>query len=256
MSAKGEIGMMPDAAIFADTQAEPESVYKWLEWLEKELPFPVYRVTHGSLTDQITTVQKSKTGMLLRNSIPVFVDSGNGKVGKVLRDCTSDFKIGPLLKKQKELAGVERGQKEITVTSWIGISKDEIQRMKESRVRWCQHRWPLIELGMDRRDCKKWMAENGYPEPPRSACSYCPFHSDREWRRLKLEEPEEFWEAVRVERAMQKLHCENAELPGALRGVPYLHRSLKPLDEIDFSSDVEKGQMTFWQEECDGVCGV
>jgi 3'-phosphoadenosine 5'-phosphosulfate sulfotransferase (PAPS reductase)/FAD synthetase len=45
MAARGEIGPMPKAAIFADTQAEPESVYRWLDWLEKQLPFPVHRVT-------------------------------------------------------------------------------------------------------------------------------------------------------------------------------------------------------------------
>lgn len=32
MAAAGEITPMPQAAIFADTQAEPASVYKWLDW--------------------------------------------------------------------------------------------------------------------------------------------------------------------------------------------------------------------------------
>ncbi len=40
MAANNEITPMPDAAIFADTQAEPSSVYEWLDWLEKQLPFP------------------------------------------------------------------------------------------------------------------------------------------------------------------------------------------------------------------------
>jgi hypothetical protein len=44
MAAKGELTPMPVAAIFADTQGEPQSVYKWLDWLENQLPFPVYRV--------------------------------------------------------------------------------------------------------------------------------------------------------------------------------------------------------------------
>jgi hypothetical protein len=33
MAAHGEITPMPVAAIFADTQAEPASVYRWLDWL-------------------------------------------------------------------------------------------------------------------------------------------------------------------------------------------------------------------------------
>ena len=40
MAAAGEITPMPTCAIFADTQDEPASVYKWLDWLEPKLPFP------------------------------------------------------------------------------------------------------------------------------------------------------------------------------------------------------------------------
>ena len=34
MAANGEVGPMPMAAIFSDTQAEPKEVYDWLNWLE------------------------------------------------------------------------------------------------------------------------------------------------------------------------------------------------------------------------------
>ncbi len=51
MAKHGEIAPMPDCAIFADTQAESTKLYDWLAWLEKELPFPVYRVTEGNLTE-------------------------------------------------------------------------------------------------------------------------------------------------------------------------------------------------------------
>lgn len=32
MAGKGELTPMPDFAVFADTQAEPADVYKWLDW--------------------------------------------------------------------------------------------------------------------------------------------------------------------------------------------------------------------------------
>ena len=51
MAAKGEITPMPDFAVFADTQAEPKQVEDWLEYLQCLLPFPVYVVTNGSLTN-------------------------------------------------------------------------------------------------------------------------------------------------------------------------------------------------------------
>lgn len=49
MAAKGELEPMPDCAIFADTGYEPEGVYEHLNWLEKQLPFPTYRVTQGNI---------------------------------------------------------------------------------------------------------------------------------------------------------------------------------------------------------------
>lgn len=54
MAAHGEIGPMPDAAIFADTGAEPLSVYEHLRWLKSanlNLPFPIIEVGHGNLND-------------------------------------------------------------------------------------------------------------------------------------------------------------------------------------------------------------
>ena len=53
MAAHGEITPMPDCAIFADTQWEPRGVYQWLSWLETQLPFPVHRVTAGSVRDAV-----------------------------------------------------------------------------------------------------------------------------------------------------------------------------------------------------------
>ena len=41
MIEKGEVPMV-DAAIFSDTFGEPKAVYEWLEWLKKQLSFPIY----------------------------------------------------------------------------------------------------------------------------------------------------------------------------------------------------------------------
>ena len=105
MAAKGEIGPMPDFAVFADTQAEPTGVYKWLDWLETQLPFPVIRVTKGSLTEETLKVrvkEKSKYGngiTYLRTNIPVYGLMPNGEVRNAVgRSCTADFKVAPILK--------------------------------------------------------------------------------------------------------------------------------------------------------------
>ena len=49
MAAHGEIGPMPDCAIFADTGWEPKAVYEHLAWLGSlnVLPFPIHIVSAG-----------------------------------------------------------------------------------------------------------------------------------------------------------------------------------------------------------------
>lgn len=257
MAAAGEVMPMPTAAIFADTQAEPPNVYRWLHWLEKRLPFPVHRVTAGSLTENmLSTKNNRKTGKpYYSNLLPAFILNGDGTRGQVARHCTSDYKIIPIRRLARKLGGVKRGQKTIGIIQWIGISLDEIRRMKPSRDAWCQHRWPLVEKRMTRLLCLDWMRERGYPDPPRSACIYCPYRRNPEWRRLQLDEPESFAEAVRVEKALQDLHL-RISANGKIKGTPYLHEDRIPLGSVNFTSDRERGQLPLWEDECEGMCGV
>jgi 3'-phosphoadenosine 5'-phosphosulfate sulfotransferase (PAPS reductase)/FAD synthetase len=257
MAARGEVTPMPDFAVFADTQAEPAEVYKWLDWLETQLPFPVYRVTKGSLTDDSLKVHlKEKTQQTyLRRLIPVFGVKTNGEVTAALgRSCTADYKIAPILKFIKEKCEIKYGQKDITVTQWIGISYDEMQRAKLPGNAWTQHRWPLIEKRMRRSQCLDWMKSNGYPEPPRSACYYCPFHSKEEWNRLKKFDPVHFNLAVKFDEELREKTKEHSD---GLKMEVYLHRSCKPLKDIDFDSDTDKGQQEWdFTSECEGMCGL
>ena len=254
MAAKGEITPMPTAAIFADTQDEPDSVYQWLGWLTKQLPFPVITVTAGRLSDDVLRFRTSrKGGVYTRTNLPFHTLSANGERGMIrTRGCTADYKIRPILKMQKKIAGIKRGQKTVGLVSWIGISLDEIARMKDSRDAWAENRWPLVELGMKRHDCLRWMEKNGYPKPPRSACIFCPFHGNEEWRNLKENEPAAFERAVAFERAIAESKAKTDNIKSSL----WLHRSCQPLDTVDFSTEEERGQLNMFNNECEGMCGV
>ena len=257
MAAHGEITPMPDFAVFADTQAEPPQVYEWLDWLEANVPYPVHRVTKGNLTEESLRVRtrKSDGGERVNNLIPFFGLMPNGeKVAAIGRKCTNDYKILPILKKIKEEVGIKRGEKISKVTQWIGISWDEVQRMKESRFPWISHRFPLIETQTKRHECIAWMKAHGYPEPPRSACYYCPFHSDDEWRKLRNSSPELFKKAIDFDKQLRTVHKNHNK---RLKMDVFLHKSCEPLDEIDFDSDEDKGQLTWdFMAECEGMCGV
>jgi len=168
------------------------------------------------------------------------------------RQCTWSYKLEEIRKAVRAFCHIKRGQKDVSVTQWIGISWDEMMRMKPSRDAWCENRWPLIEKRMTRKHCLSWMQSHGFPTPPRSACVMCPFHSDAEWRRLRDEEPDEFRKAVEFEPKIQETMARTRRC----YGVPFLHASLIPLGQVDFSTDVERGQGLLWNEECTGICGV
>lgn len=244
MAARGDLPM-PDCAIFADTGAEPKAVYEHLDWLEAQLPFPVHRVAAGHIVEDM---KRGKT-----NGRPPFhILNPNGTKGFSNRQCTQDYKIIPIQKKVRELIGLkprQRGPKSIKVTQWIGISLDEASRMKPSRLSFVEHRWPLIEMRMTRRGCLKWLEDRQYPRAPKSACTFCPFHSDAMWRDMKANDPGSWNEAVRFDEMIRQDRV-------LLRGTPFIHPSLVPLSEVDLSTAEDRGQLNMFINECEGMCGV
>lgn len=255
MAAHGEITPMPKAAIFADTGDEPKEVYDWLEWLRSVLPFEVHTVSSGVLSDDLTVVRRSKnTGKLYtRGLIPAYVQMEDGSKGLLGRKCTADYKVKPIKKAVRKLANIPRGASNTLAVQWIGISIDEAHRMKMSGEKWWRNRWPLIEARMTRTACIQWMSDHGYPTPPRSACVFCPFHSDAEWRRLKNEHPDEFKKAAEVERKLQ----EACRIDEGMTGVPFLNKRMQNIDTIDFSSYSDNpDQIDMFGNDCEGLCGV
>lgn len=248
MIEKGEVEPV-DCAIFADTQAEPPEVYEWLEYIKSNVSYPIHIVTAGNLEEDAVKMRvNKKTGEIYwRNMLPTFMlKKGVGGAGIFPRHCTMDYKIVPIKRKIRELLG--KDWRKGRVTQLIGISTDEASRMKDSRVNYITNIWPLIDLQMSRADCIHWMQNNGYPTPPKSACYFCPFHSNVEWSRLKLEMPILFEKAKHFEERLQQsaAKCSNTY------GVPFLHRSCQPINQ----APLDKGQLELFDMECEGMCGV
>ena len=95
-----------------------------------------------------------------------------------------------------------------------------------------------------------WMKNNGFPKPEKSACVGCPYRDDTSWREIKNNHPKEFARAVEVDRQIRN------GVRGAMNKKLYLHNSLVPLEDIDFRSLEEMGQINMFENECEGMCGV
>lgn len=141
-------------------------------------------------------------------------------------------------------------QNDALCSVWIGISRDEIFRVKDSNVPWAKSRWPLIENRIDRDSCVKWLKLNGYEVPPKSSCIWCPYHDDEAWLDQKENRPEEFARSVAFEKDFQRI-CQ----AGGTQQMPFLHDSLVSLDKVVFNRPaVEQGDL--FTNECEGMCGV
>ena len=241
MAAHGEIGPMPDAAIFADTGWEPKAVYEHLARLEAALPFPVYRVSSGNIRDD--AIAKTNTTGQRFAAIPWHMKMFNGDASMGRRQCTSEYKLLPLYRKVRELLGGKTPKGGCSM--WVGISTDEAQRMKPARVKYIVNTWPLIDRVVSRKDCIAWLKNHGW-DAPKSSCIGCPFHSNNEWRALTKEE---FEDACIVDEAIRRP-------TNGIIGQQFVHRSLIPLREVDFRTAEEAGQIDMFNNECEGMCGV
>jgi len=245
-------GVLPtvEHAIFADTGWESDDVYEHLTYLETLMAqhdIQFHRVSKGNIRKDFLADDTRFASM------PLFVRNATGEKAMVRRQCTSEYKINPLMKKQREIAGLKSGQrsKEHLVTTIIGISYDESQRMRDPHFPWIRHDYPLVDAKITRRHCIEYASKSGYRKPPRSACVGCPFKSDNEWRILR-ESPREWADAVEFDAALRM----NARVKTRFNGEAFLHRSMKPLPEVDLRTDTERGIMQLFDMECEGMCGL
>lgn len=242
---------MPDYAIFADTQAEPDHVYRQLEWLKERVPFPINVATKGGGLRQ--HIIDSIKGQRFAGA-PFFTESPNGKKsGMLRRQCTKEFKIEVIQKEVRRLVGLEykqRSPKKILAYQYIGISTDEASRMKPSGKVYIENQYPLLELRISRSGCLTWMKKNNYPLPNKSACTFCPYRDNQAWIEMMKEDPKSFSDACEIDELIRN----------GVRGTKeklYVHRRLIPLREAVLKVSGECDQQTdLFDEECEGMCGL
>lgn len=239
-------GMLPqlDAVYFADTQWEPAAVYAHLDKLEAysaERGVKITRLRSRSIRE----VAKFGTGSAL--DMPFYVRGKDGRAGMVRHQCSAQLKSKPIRAAIRGLCQEHfdpKARRRAPADHWFGISYDEVHRMRDSGVAYITNTYPLVDLKWTRRDCIAYLEERGW-DVPRSACIGCPFRAESYWRELKRERPNEFAQAVELERSVQAVGLHSGQ-------TPYLHRSCKPLDEVDLDGLEGHGQLVL--DECGGAC--
>jgi hypothetical protein len=261
MFRRGELQPAIDCAIFADTQEEPAEVYRHLDWLESLGGPRIIRTTAGKLGDDL--MHGTNTAARRFASIPAFVGHDGAAVP---RQCSKEYKTAIIARTiRRDVLGLgprQRVPKAQPIVQYFGISMDEARRARSIRERfaesqkWATPVFPLLDKFMTRADCLTWLATyGGVPhQTPRSACVFCPYHTDAAWQHLKDSSPEGWARAIEVDAA---LRASSMAMNKGLRHVLYVHRSCVPLADVVLDPkprDVQMG-LSFYQE-CEGVCGV
>ena len=173
----------------------------------------------------------------------------NGKRGLLRRHCTTDYKINVVDKAIRDKLQLKPRQwMPVSVEMVMGISYDEMYRMKVPTQKWKSFDYPLIDLKMTRADCVKYVEQFGLGRPPRSACYFCPFKSNEEWRHLRDNQPQDWARAVEFDRKIRR-----SVTPG-LTSEFFVHRDYVPLDGADLGKS-DEGEYSMG-DECEGMCGV
>jgi hypothetical protein len=297
----------PDVAVYADTGWEPAAVYAHLDRFDREVLKPagikVLRVSSGNIRNDAldpahkfvsmptytvgpcqTCIPRGHLGTVSHFTGEVkdaeYVDytgtcpkcTGTGvQYGIGRRQCTNEYKLRCIKQAVRQLLGyphpkpIPRG---VYAEQYVGISRDEFDRAKDSGLQYLKSLHPLLDLdgaadgkkGWTRSDCRRYLKAKGWGSTPRSACIGCPFRSNEEWRQMRDERPAEWADAVAFDYALRSVPREDGLQE-------FLHNSCLPLDKapIDRVSHVEwkKRQTTVFDQiadvlverESSGGCG-
>jgi hypothetical protein len=218
LAAMVALGELPpsDYAIHADTRHEAAGTYafaeKWTPWL-RERGVKVVTVQ----ADNTDPVREDWSNSVM---IPAFTRDGTtGSDGQIRRQCTHDWKVMPM---RRFIRSVIPNPKPGDVESWQGITYDEIERIKTSDVAYIVNQYPLVDRRMTRLDCVSWLNAHGLEVPPKSSCTFCPFHSLNQWQELKRAAGPDWDEAQAVDAEIREQRP-----PSAI----YVHPARRPLAE-------------------------
>lgn len=261
-----------DYAIFADPgAAERKSTYKYLKnvlmpWAAANNGIPIIWASHKNLYQDLIN-QENSTGQRF-GSLPAFTPGKNGKKeGRLKRQCTKEYKIDIVDEVIRDKYGIAGTNKNTPTTRvMIGITMDEMGRMKHPHQQWKVHVYPFcgyetwnhklphnsVQLLQYERKTRiqvdELYVEMDLENPGKSACVWCPFQCDGRWQEMKDNPDQSDWKrATNVDVSIRHGSKKGIEQP------VFLHRSLKPIDEVDFKKENQPALF----DSCDsGYCGT
>jgi hypothetical protein len=191
------LGLRPDAILFADTGGEKPHTYRHLEvmqhWLQT-VGFP-----------PITTVRANSR----LNQLDGGLEGECLRLGKLpakaygFSSCSDNWKIRPQNRWVRNFAK-QHGVRKAEVIRLIGFDADEPSRVERALnlvdKKQYPEQYPLYEWGWGREECLEAIRKEGLPPPGKSACFFCPSSTKAEILWLSKRHPDLMARALEIER--------------------------------------------------------
>ncbi len=174
-----------DAVIFADTGAELPETYHWIEKYAK----PICEEIGISF---ITVKGQEKFPYGIFDNLYDYCVYYNIIPTRKWRYCTDKFKIRPITRYLINNFD--------NPTLLLGIDYSEKVRLRKIYCYDIPCEFPLIDMKIDRKGCKRIIRDAGWEVPPKSGCYFCPFSSIKKFVWLLEEHPDLFIKAEFLEK--------------------------------------------------------
>lgn len=220
-----------DLICFCDLGKEPPWVMEQVDFISKEckragIRFEILR--SPLYEDYLNDFGKKRVV-----SIPFWTVNEDGKKGRMLRNCTLEYKIGLIQKFVRwQMLGYKKGQRtkkeDIKAHEMhIGFSFEEKHRCRENPHKMFVNKFPLVEMQLERKDNYAYIKDVWGLETKASACSFCPYHRNYFFQYLKEKHEKEYEDLVAFDEMLEE------EQPKTkITSKLYISRSRKRIAEL------------------------
>lgn len=229
----------------ADPGAENSHTYKYQEEIKQRcLKAGIFYETVDGPDLAEDIVQLTVKSKRIDNP-PYWVVRPDGKIGRLLQECTGAYKIAPMDRMIRKLITALHPHISVNsrripgiVEKWIGFTADETGRMSEPSQKYVRFRYPLIERGITKVGVEEWYAARGLKKPPRSLCNFCFAHGLASLKDMHDNRPDDWAQAVTADKVVRR------GIPGVV-GTVYVSATCLPLETLaaqDFKLTVSQAE--------------
>lgn len=237
-----------DAIMFCDLGHEPQWVYKQVSFIKEacnRAKIPFYILDTHLYQDYIDNFGKRRVV-----SIPFWSVDENGKKGRMIRNCTLEYKINEMIKFTRyQLLGYHKGERtreeDIKAHEMhLGFSFEEQRRCKENPNKMFVNKFPLVEMGLTRADNYQYNLEVWGLDTKASACNICPFHTNYFFQYVKQHSKSDYEDVVRMDELLEKEQTKTK-----IRSKLYISKSRKRVKDLTDEECQDKETFVYNENE-------